>query len=492
MNGHAWLVGAGPGDPDLLTLAGRRALESADVVLHDALVAAETLAACSPGCEIIDVGKRAGRHSATQAEINRLIVDHARRGKRVVRLKGGDPFTFGRGGEEALACAAAGIPFTVVPGVSSALAGPAYAGIPVTHRGASSMVTFVTAQEAESGPAVDWAAAARSQTLVVLMGAGRVGEVAERLMAAGAEPTTPAACVESATTPAQRVIEATLANIGEAAAAANLAAPALIVVGPSVALSRELTWFRPGPLAGRRVAVTRPREGEETLVTELRSRGATVIEAPVVAIEPRTEGLVLDERAASRWDWIAFTSANAVNVFFDALATAGRDARALGTTRIAAIGPATAAVLRGRGIVADFTPVEASGRALGATLPRVSGARVLLPLSTLARNDLEDALRARGAHVERVEIYATVPAELPARTLDEVAGADAVTFASPSAVRALAAALGERSPAGKLVSIGPGTSAEVRAVFGRLDREAKERTAAGIAAAVEEALAWDS
>ncbi len=490
MTGHVWLVGAGPGDPELLTLAARRLLEAADVVLHDALIAPQSLAACGPECEVIAVGKRAGRHSATQDEINTLIVEHASRGRRVVRLKGGDPFTFGRGGEEALACRDAGIPFTVVPGVSSALAAPAYAGIPVTHRGAASMVTFITAQEAEAGPAVDWEAAARAQTLVVLMGAGRVAEVASRLTSAGASPQTPAACIESATYPGQRVIRAPLGELGEAAARADLAAPAIIVVGESVALAGQLAWFAPGPLAGKRVAVTRPAGEEDALASNLRALGAIVTDAPIVAIAAR--GGDASTWLSTKCDWIAFTSANAVRCFFEALAAARKDARALGATQIAAIGPATAGVLWHYGVRADFLPQSASGAALGTELPDVAGTRVLLPVSTLAGTSLEETLRARGAEVERVEIYETLPATLAPSLLEQVRCADAVTLASPSAARALAAALDGAAPAGKLVSIGPGTSTEVRSLFGRVDAEARERTAAGLAEAVAEVLTWDS
>jgi uroporphyrinogen III methyltransferase/synthase len=248
----------------------------------------------------------------------------------------------------------------------------------------------------------------------------------------------------------------------------------------------------PGPLAGKCVAVTRPAGERDELGTLLAQRGAHVIDAPVVAIEPRIKGLTTDERMASRWDWIVFTSANAVRVFFSALADAGKDARALGGTKIAVIGPATARVVREHGVIPDFEPSAASGRTLADELPRVSGAPVLLPVSTLARDEVESTLRRRGALVERVEIYATVPAAVSAETLAAVACADAVTFASPSAVRALAAALGEATLTGKLVSIGPGTSEAVRDAFGRVDNEARTRTAAGIADAVQEALSWDS
>ena len=492
MTGHVWLVGAGPGDPGLLTLAARDALASADAVLHDALIDPAILRWCPEGCEIIDVGKRAGRHSATQAEINELLVEHASAGRRVVRLKGGDPFMFGRGAEEALACRAAGIPFTVVPGVSSAVAGPATAGIPVTHRGASSMLTVVTATESEDGPPVDWQAAARAHTLVVLMGASRIGEVAQRLVECGGDPATPAALVQSATLPGQRAIYSGLGSLEAEAVGAGMGSPAIIVVGEAVRLGDQLSWFQPGTLAGKRVAVTRPAGERDELGTLLRARGADVIDTPVVAIEPRTGELVTDEQVSSRWDWIAFTSANAVRTFFAALAASGRDARSLAGTQVAAIGPATAAILKEFGVVADFVPGQASGRALAEGLPRVSGARVLLPVSSLARDDVELELRRRGAHVERVEIYATVPADVPEATLRNVACADAVTFASPSAVRALAAALGAKELAGRLVSIGPGTSDAVREAFGRVDAEAATRTAAGIATAVEEALTWDS
>lgn len=488
-NGHVWLVGAGPGDPGLLTLAGAEALRRAEVVLYDALASPALLDLCDPAARLIAVGKRAGDHTASQDEITALLVRHGSAGRRVVRLKGGDPFVFGRGGEEALALAAAGIPYTVIPGVTSAVAVPAYAGIPVTHRGMATNFAVVTGREG-AGVEADWDALARVDTLVILMGAAGLPEITARLIAAGRDPSTPAASISNGTMPAQRVVVATLATIAAEAAAAGLPTPLITVIGQVAALAGEIGWYAPGPLAGTTVVVTRARAQASQLRTMLEALGASVIEAPVLRVQFRDEDLVTDERVASRWDWIAFTSQNGVDAFFAALRRAGRDARALGTTRVAAVGDATAAALERHGIVADFTPSRATGECLARELPRVSGARVLLPQGSLTEDRLANGLRARGAHIEAVVVYQTHPMPLDDQLRERVARADAITFASASSARFLADALGELRPrpATRLVAIGEQSAAAVQAAFGRVDARASEASLPGLVTAVLEAL----
>lgn len=488
-NGHVWLVGAGPGDPGLLTMAGAEALRRADVVLYDALASPVLLDLCDPAAEIVPVGKRAGDHPVSQDEITAMLMRYGSQGKRVVRLKGGDPFVFGRGGEEALALRAAGIPVTIVPGVTSAVAVPAYAGIPVTHRGMATNFAVVTGREG-AGVEADWHALARVDTLVVLMGAAGLPEISARLVAAGRDPSTPAAAISNGTLPAQRVVTATLGTIAGEVAKASLSTPLITVIGQVAALAGEIDWYVPGPLAGKTVVVTRARAQAGRLRAMLEACGATVIEAPVLRVTYRDEDLVTDERVASRWDWIVFISQNGVDAFFHALERAGRDARALGTTRVAAVGDATAGALKRHGIVVDFLPSRATGECLARELPRVSGARVLLPHGSLHEERLADGLRARGAHIEAVMVYETHPVPLDERLRERVVRADAITFASASSARFLADALGELRPlpATRLVAIGEQSAEAVRGAFGRVDARASEPSLAALVTAVVEAL----
>ena len=493
--GHVWLVGAGPGDPGLLTLNAVRALGEADLVLYDALVSPAILRHAPAAAESRFVGKRSGAHGMSQAGIEELIVIEALAGKRVVRLKGGDPFVFGRGGEEALACARAGVPFTVVPGVTSAIAAPAYAGIPVTHRGLASSFMVVTGSEpGDAASTVDWAAAAHADSLVILMGVATLAENMDRLIASGRSPDTPVACIRWGTRPDQQVVRSTVGGVAAAVREAGLASPFVTVVGDAVALADDLAWFAPGPLAGKRVVVTRARAQSSDLVAKLESLGAYVVEAPVIGIRPSSGELVMDERVTSRWDWIVFSSANGVTAFFDALASGGRDARSLATTRVAAVGAATADALRARGLIADFVPTRATSECLAAGIDRIAGARVLLPVSALTDGRMADALRRRGGLVEQVAVYENVLQPLDAERLREVAEADAVTFTSASTAKNLTGALGEVSlPAGaKLVSIGPQTSAAVRQVFGRVDCQAREPSLDALVEAVKEVLLGDA
>ncbi len=494
MPGHAWIVGAGPGDPRLITVAGRDALAAADVVLYDALVAPALLRAAPAGAEIIYVGKRSGEHAMAQAEIEALITGRALEGKNVVRLKGGDPFVFGRGSEEALACRRAGVPFTVVPGITSAIAAPAYAGIPVTHRGVNSSFLILTGNEpGEEQAPIDWVAATSAGTLIILMGVATLAENMRRLAEAGKDRATPVACIRWGTRPDQEVLVGTVGTISALAQAAQLTSPVITVVGDVVDLAGEIGWFRPGPLAGRRVVVTRARAQSSDLAVRLEALGAYVIEAPVIGIRPLEGALTTDDRVASRWDWIVFSSANGVDAFFAALKDAGRDARALHTTRVAAVGEATGEALRQRGVYADFVPSRATSDLLGEELPEVSGARILLPVSALTDDRMADALRRRGGLVEQVAVYENVPEPLDAERLREVSETHVITFTSASTAHNLRAALGDATLPGsvRLVSIGPKTSDAVREAFGRVDREAAEPSLESLLAAVQEVLAWD-
>jgi uroporphyrinogen III methyltransferase/synthase len=488
--GHVWLVGAGPGDPGLITVAGAQALRGAEVVLYDALASPALLDLCAPAAELVPAGKRAGDHSASQDEITALLVRYGSEGRRVVRLKGGDPFVFGRGGEEALALAAAGIPFTIVPGVTSAVAVPAYAGIPVTHRGLATNFAVVTGREGGE-TAADWQALARVDTLVVLMGAAGLPDITSRLIAAGRAADTPAASISNGTLPAQRVVAGTLGTIASEVAAAGLPTPLITVIGQVASLVGRLGWYVPGPLAGKTVVVTRARTQASQLRQMLEALGATVVEAPILRVTFRSEDPGIDERLGSRWDWVAFASQNGVEAFFAALRAAGRDARALGTTLVAAVGDATAAALERYGVIADFVPSRATGACLAAELPRAWGARVLLAQGSLAEDRLAAGLRARGAHVEPVTVYETLPVALDERVRARVTSADAITFASASSARFLAEALGELRPGAstKLVAIGDQSAAAVRAAFGRVDAQAADPSLVGLVAAVAEALA---
>ncbi|MGE0599542.1 MAG: uroporphyrinogen-III C-methyltransferase [Dehalococcoidia bacterium] len=488
ITGHVTLAGAGPGDPGLLTLAAAQALARADVVLYDALLTPAVLARCRPDAHLIDVGKRAGSHSMTQEAINTLLIEEARRGNNVVRLKGGDPFVFGRGGEEALACREAGIEFSVIPGVTSAVAVPAYAGIPVTHRGSARSVAVITGSDADDEH--DWSALARIDTLVILMGAATLANVADKLISAGRDPETPAASISNGTLPNQRTVRATLATIADSVASAQLPTPLITVVGKVAALADQLAWRSAVPLTGKSVVVTRTRAQASNLRATLEALGAVVVEAPVLEIRHSAGDLVTDKRVSSRWDWIVFSSQNGVDAFFEALRQAGNDARALGTTKVATIGAATAAAAARHGVLSDFSPSVAHGETLANELPRAHGARILIPSGSLSDDRLADGLRARGAHIEKVRVYETVPLSLDRRNSERILAADAITFASASSAEFLRKALGETPlPAPvKLCAIGERAGAAVEAAFGRVDVVARESSIESLAAAVVEAL----
>jgi uroporphyrinogen III methyltransferase / synthase len=458
--GIVYLVGAGPGDPGLMT---RRALEliaTADVVLYDRLIPPGALDGARPDAELRYVGKEPGSTAVSQDEINAQLVALGQAGRRVVRLKGGDPFVFGRGGEEAEALAAAGVRFEVVPGVTAGVAAPAYAGIPVTQRALSSAVAFVTGHEdpSKDGSALDWEALARFPgTLVFYMGIKSLPLIAERLMAAGRPGSEPAAVVASGTHPSQTTVSGTLAEI--ASLAEGLRPPAVTVVGPVAGLRETLAWLETRPLHGEVVAVTRARTQASELASRLRALGAGVVETPAIRVEP----LPVDLPPLTH-DLLCFTSPNGVRLFFDALPG---DARTLAGKQIAAIGPGTAAELRAHGIEADVVPersvAEALLEALAAAAPSsgmaLAGRRVLLARAASARDVLPDGLRELGAEVDVVPLYETVAEPIDPEPLRAVTY---VTFTSSSTVRFYLSGGGLVPEGARIVSIGPVTSETLR------------------------------
>jgi uroporphyrinogen III methyltransferase/synthase len=482
-----YLVGAGPGDPGLITRRGAALLAGADVVVYDRLASAALLELAPPSAERVDVGKAPGRAAMAQDEINALLVARGRDGSQVVRLKGGDPFVFGRGGEEAEALIDASVPFEVVPGITSAIAAPAYAGIPVTHRNVSTHVTIVTGHEDPSKGTtdVDWRALARAGgTIVVLMGAGRLPDIVEELVAGGLAPSTPAAAVRWGTRPEQRTVRATLETI----AAAGVEAPSAIVVGDVAAL--DFGWFERRPLFGRRIVVTRAREQASGFRAALEDLGAHVIELPSITIEPID--FVLPD--LTRYAWVVFTSVNGVAQFFDrGLAASGLDARALGGVQVAAIGPGTADALSAGGISPDLVPPRFVAEALLEAFPppTTPRARVLLPRAETARDVLPEGLRERGYDVDVLPVYRTTAATPNADDLAKVRAGDvdAITFTSSSTVNNfcdIVGVLDVEQP--RVVSIGPITSQTARERGLRVDVEADPHTISGLLEALLGAL----
>ena len=474
--GRVYLVGAGPGDPGLLTLRGREVLALAEVVVYDALVSPRLLDYAPPAAERVYVGKRSSKHTLSQENINRLLVERAGRGKCVVRLKGGDPYVFGRGGEEALALVEAGLEFEVVPGVTAAVAAAAYAGIPVTHRKLASSVGLVTGHEADDkeDSALDWDALARWKgTLVFYMGVANLPTIAGNLLRHGLRPETPAAVIHWGTTPRQRVVTGDLRSLPGLVEAAGITAPALILVGAVVALRERLNWFERRPLFGRRIVVTRSRAQASELAANLEALGAEVIEAPAIRIEPAEDATGLRQAVADRdaFDWIVFTSTNGVDAYFETLAGMGLDARALAGRRIAAIGPATAERLARLGIRADLQPERFTGAAVAAALAAgqdLAGVRILLPRADIAPKELTEALASKGALVREVVAYRTVPDLSNVETVSRMLAAneiDWLTFTSSSTVQNFVDAVGRdrvKASRARIASIGPTTSATLR------------------------------
>jgi uroporphyrinogen III methyltransferase/synthase len=462
--GRVYLVGAGPGDPGLLTARALELIAQADTILYDRLIPPQALDGAREDAEVLYVGKEGGGNAVPQEQTEALLVARAQAGRQVVRLKGGDPFVFGRGGEEGLTLRAAGIPYEVVPGITAGIAAAAYAGIPVTHRGVASAVALVTGHEdpEKSETALDWQAlAAFPGTLVFYMGIRQLPTIADSLIAAGRAGGEPAAVVERGTLPAQRTVTATLATIAQRASEADVKPPSITVVGKVAELAGELAWRSSGPLGGRTVAVTRARAQASGLARRLSELGASVIEAPSIRIEPLA-GEPLDP---SPYDLVCLTSPNGVEALFERLVAGGRDARALAHTRVAAIGPGTARALRAHGIVADVVPERFVAEALVEALADVPIRRALVARAREAREVLPEALRARGAEVDVLALYETVAEPLSERGLAAAMKADYITFTSSSTVRFFLQAAGTNpalSPDTRIVSIGPVTSETLR------------------------------
>ncbi len=443
-SGMVYLVGAGPGDPGLLTVKARDCLRQAEAVVYDYLANPAFLDFAPDGAELVYVGKKAGAHTLGQEEINRLIVDLALTGKRVVRLKGGDPFIFGRGGEEAEELAAAGIPFEVVPGVTSAVAVPAYAGIPLTHRDMTATVAFITGHEdpSKDRTSIAWDRLATGVgTLVFLMGVGNLPNIAERLMAHGRSGETPTAVIRRGTVSRQRTVTGPLKKIARIVQDEGIKPPAIIVVGEVVSLRETLNWYERRPLFGRRIVVTRAREQASGFMARLSELGAECIQFPTIRVVPPESWVPLDEavRNLGGYAWLLFTSVNGVRFFFERLEAGEKDARYLQDVRIGAIGPATADALRRRGIRPDLVPPEYRAESIVEALEcePLEGVRILLPRAEKARKILPEELRRRGGVVDVVPAYRTVMPDRDTtrvRAMLESGEIDLITFTSSSTV----------------------------------------------------------
>jgi uroporphyrinogen III methyltransferase/synthase len=472
-----YLIGAGPGDPGLITAKGLELLRRADVVVYDQLASPELLKEAPAGAELRYVGKKAGDHALPQGGINALLVDRAKAGLTVVRLKGGDPFVFGRGGEEAEELAAAGIPFEVVPGVTSAVAVPAYAGIPVTHRRYTTLVTFITGHEdpTKEASSIPWAVLGQNPgTLVFLMGVKNLADNCRQLVQAGRAPETPAAVIEKGTTLSQRTVVGTLATIAAHAQKAEIKPPAVLVVGGVVDLAGTLKWWENRPLWGKTAVVTRSRDQASRLVELLTAAGAQCLEVPTIEIGPPADFALLDAALQhfTRYAWVIFTSANGVSAFMDRLFHMGLDVRAFGRAKIAVIGPATADALKPYGLRADVVPKTFQAEGLLEVLtPRLlGGTRILLARAEQARDVLPEGLVQLGMAVDVVPVYRALP---PQTVPPEAAGVlqegrvDILTFTSSATVHNFAGLVGKDrflnlAADATLASIGPITTATLK------------------------------
>jgi len=494
-SGKVYLVGAGPGDLGLVTLRAKECIENADVIVYDYLANPEMLAWARDDAEIIYAGKKGGEHALSQDEINKLLIAKAGEEKQVVRLKGGDPFVFGRGAEEAKAIVDAGIEFEIVPGITSAIAGPAYAGIPLTHRAENSHVTFFTGHEdpTKTKSALDYGALAQlGGTQVMLMGVERIDAIAREMMARGVRPDLPVALVRWATTGRQETLTGTLQNIAKRVVDAGFEAPAVAVFGEVVSLRQDLNWYEKRPLSGKRIVVTRTRKQAGALSGQLRALGADVFELPTIRIEPPTDLREFAElvQDAHGYDWIVFTSPNGVDAFFEIFYKLYDDAREIGAAKIAAIGPATAQRIKDFRLHVDLQPEEFVAEAVIREFQKQGGVenlRILLARAEKARDVLPKQLSSLGAIVDEGFAYRTVPETRDItgarrRLLDE--GADLITFTSSSTVENFLA-LGLAWPKGmQVATIGPVTSKTARDHGLKVDVEARRHDIEGLVEAI--------
>lgn len=493
--GEVVLVGGGPGDPGLITRRGLECLRRAEVVIYDHLVAEDLLREAPEGAELIFAGKQAGGPSMDQEQINRLLLEHAGRGAYVVRLKGGDPFVFGRGGEEALALHETGIAFSVVPGVTSAVAAAAYAGIPVTHRGLSTSFEVVTGHPAKGAVAmVDWVRVANgADTLAVYMGVGRMAEITRMLVDGGRPAEIPAAVVQSGTTPAQVTVSGTLGDIAQRAKDAGIRPPAVLLVGLVTGLHQQLAWYEKLPLFGRRLAVLRPEAQADELAGPLTALGAQVVRFPVMTLAGPENSEPLSGAIADlqQYHWLLFSSPNGVRSFFRCLCEQGKDARDLGGLRVGVVGPGTADELRRHGLRADLVPTRSVAEQFAEELVNsgeMAGRRVLLPQARDARPVLAARLSRAGADVHAVEAYRMVPTKTDGQWLLEEIEQKKVhglLFTSSSTVTYLLSSLGLEDFSGipascPLISIGPITTETITRAGGTPAFEADPHTMSGL------------
>ncbi|HTR36175.1 MAG TPA: uroporphyrinogen-III C-methyltransferase [Bryobacteraceae bacterium] len=484
-----YLVGAGPGDPDLITWKGRKLLAIADSVLYDNLANEHLLELTRQNCEHLYVGKKKSFHAFPQEEICGMMIERARRGLNVVRLKGGDPFIFGRGGEEAEALADAGVAFEVVPGVTSPLGIAAYSGVPLTHRDHTKVVTFVTGHDAH---AIDWSKIGQSETLVIFMGIFSIHEIAAEIMRHGRSGETPAICVRWGTRPDQETVTGTLATIAERIDQGHVKPPATVIIGEVVALHERLNWFEKLPLFGKRIVVTRAAEQAGEFSDRLRALGADAVELPVISLQAPADPAPLDEAIArlAAYDWLIFTSVNGVRFFLDRLDRSSHDLRSL-KARICAIGPATRRAVENLHLKVDLMPEEyvAEGLIQAFAGLDLNGKRVLLPRAAVARDLIPEELSKLGAHIDVVEAYRNVVPEEAAARAHEVFSSekkpDWITFTSSSTVKNLLAIAGHEALEGiRVASIGPVTSSTLRAHGLNVDAEARQFTLDGLVEAI--------
>jgi uroporphyrinogen III methyltransferase/synthase len=489
-----YLVGAGPGDPELITWKGRRLLAIADSVLFDHLANEHLLELTRPDCERIYVGKKKSVHSFSQEEICGMLIERARRGWTVVRLKGGDPFIFGRGGEEVEALADAGIAFEVVPGVTSPLGIAAYSGVPLTHRDHTSVVTFITGHEPS---AIDWDKVGAAETLVIFMGLTSMREIAREIVARGRSAATPAMAVRWGTRPDQETVTGTLGDLADKIDAAHMRPPATIIIGEVVGLRGKLNWFERLPLFGRKIVVTRARDQAGEFSERLRSLGADAIELPVISLEAPADTGPLDAaiEKLSSYDWLIFTSVNGVRFFLERLDQSRSDLRSL-RARICAIGPATRRAVEALHLKVDLMPEEYVAESVVGAFSRMNleGQRILLPRAAVARDLIPVELSRLGANVDVVEAYRNmIPSDAKSLAREIFSAArkpDWITFTSSSTVENFVSIAGREQLAGvHIASIGPVTSETIRARGLRADAEAQPYTIDGLIAAI---LAYSS
>ncbi|MDP6627023.1 MAG: uroporphyrinogen-III C-methyltransferase [Methanopyri archaeon] len=504
MAGKVYLVGAGPGDPGLITVKGMEVIRNADVVVYDRLVDPVLLSEAGTGCKLIHVGKTPGGEGRGQKEINDILVDLALEGKRVVRLKGGDPFVFGRGGEEAEQLVEAGIEFEIVPGVSSAIAAPAYAGIPLTHRQHASSFICLTGHEdpMKTIQSIRWNELTdRAQTLVILMGVGNLSHIVDKLLDAGADAGTPAAIIEDGTTHRQRTVNAPLGELVEQAENARIRPPAVIVIGDVVLLGERLRWFAPSPLVGKTILVTRPKAQADAFARLLTDAGAVPDVVPIIAVEGLDDTSEIEEevRRLDRYDWVLFTSVNGVHAFLERMEACGVSPEVLSRSSIGAIGPVTAKELESRGVTVSVVPEVFTSNGLLAVLRERSlkEKKVLVPRATGANPALARELTLMGAEVRDLPVYRTVERDFDGERLIsmlESGGLHTITFMSPSAVKTFLKGIGDRGSellaggAATIACIGPVTAAAVRELGMEPDVVATTSTMEGLVAALEDHL----